>query len=43
VAAALVAAGADITAVGNGEGRSLVAMAKGNPAMQEVLRRLGAA
>ena len=42
VAAALVAAGADITAVGNGEGRSLVAMAKGNPAMQEVLRRLGA-
>jgi len=38
----LVAAGADITAVGNGEGRTLVEMAKGNPAMQEALRRHGA-
>ena len=38
----LVAAGADITAVGNGEGRTLVAMAQGNPAMQAALRRHGA-
>ena len=38
----LVAAGADITAVGNGEGRSLLAMARGNSAMQEALRRHGA-
>jgi ankyrin repeat protein len=42
VADRLVAAGADITAVGNGEGRALLAMARGNPAMQEALRRLGA-
>jgi ankyrin repeat protein len=38
----LVAAGADITAVGNIEGRSLVQMAQGNRAMQEALRRHGA-
>jgi ankyrin repeat protein len=38
----LVNAGADITAVGNGEGRTLVAMARGNPAMQDALRRRGA-
>jgi hypothetical protein len=43
VADRLVAAGADITAVGNGEGRTLLAMAQGNPAMQEALRRHGAA
>jgi ankyrin repeat protein len=43
VADRLVAAGADITAVGNGAGRTLLAMAQGNPAMQEALRRLGAA
>jgi hypothetical protein len=42
VADRLVAAGADITAPGNGEGRTLVEMAHGNPAMQEALRRLGA-
>jgi ankyrin repeat protein len=39
----LVAAGADITAVGNGVGRTLLAMAQGNPAMEEALRRHGAA
>ena len=38
----LVAAGADITAVGNVEGRSLLSMAQGNPAMQDALRRRGA-
>ena len=38
----LVAAGADITAVGNGEGRTLLSMAQGNPAMQAALRRHGA-
>jgi ankyrin repeat protein len=43
VADRLVAAGADITAVGNGEGRTLLEMAQGNPAMQEALRRHGAA
>jgi ankyrin repeat protein len=43
VAVRLVEAGADITAAGNGEGRSLVAMAVGNTAMQDALRRLGAA
>ena len=43
VAGRLVAAGADIRAVGNGEGRTLLAMALGNPAMQEALRRHGAA
>jgi ankyrin repeat protein len=42
VAHRLVAAGADITAPGNGEGLTLVAMAQGNPAMQEALRLLGA-
>jgi ankyrin repeat protein len=42
VADRLVAAGADIRAVGNGAGRSLLAMAQGNPGMQEALRRLGA-
>jgi ankyrin repeat protein len=42
VVARLVAAGADITAPGNGEGRTLLEMAKGNPAMQETLRRHGA-
>jgi ankyrin repeat protein len=43
VADRLVAAGADITAVGNGAGRTLLEMAEGNPAMQESLRHLGAA
>jgi hypothetical protein len=43
VAGRLVAAGADITAVGNGPGHTLLAMAQGNPAMQEALRRHGAA
>jgi ankyrin repeat protein len=38
----LVAAGADITAIGNGEGRTLLMMAQGNPAMQQALRRHGA-
>ena len=38
----LVAAGADITAVGNKDGLSLLSMAQGNAAMQEALRRLGA-
>jgi len=38
----LVAAGADITAVGNIEGRSLVQMAHGNRVMQDALRRHGA-
>jgi ankyrin repeat protein len=42
VADLLVAAGADIRAAGNGEGRSLLAMAHGNPAMQDALRRNGA-
>jgi ankyrin repeat protein len=42
VARQLAAAGADITAPGNGEGRSLLEMAHGNPAMQEALGRLGA-
>ncbi|MEO8522138.1 MAG: hypothetical protein ABI603_12290 [Acidobacteriota bacterium] len=36
------AAGAAITAAGNGAGRSLLAMALGNPAMQEALGRHGA-
>jgi ankyrin repeat protein len=43
VADRLVAAGADVTAVGNKNGTSLVAMAQGNPTMQAALRRLGAA
>ena len=38
----LVAAGADINAVGNREGRSLLTMAQGNPTMQDALRRHGA-
>ena len=42
VADRLVAAGADIKAVGNGPGHTLLAMAQGNPAMQQALRRLGA-
>ncbi len=43
VAQRLVAAGADITALGNGQGRTLLQMAQGNPQMQDALRRLGAA
>ena len=43
VAERLVAAGADITAAGNKFDRSLVSMAEGNEAMQQALRRLGAA
>ena len=43
VADRLVAAGADVTAAGNGAGRTLLAMAEGNRAMQEALRRHGAA
>jgi len=42
VAERLVAAGADITAVGNKHNLSLVTMADGNRAMQDALRRLGA-
>jgi len=42
VAGRLVAAGADITAPGNGEGRTLLSLAQGNPVMQAELRRLGA-
>ena len=42
VAGRLVAAGADITALGNGGGRTLLSLAEGNPLMQEELRRLGA-
>jgi len=42
VAERLVAAGADITAVGNKNSLPLVTMADGNPAMQDALRRLGA-
>jgi hypothetical protein len=42
VAERLVAAGADITAVGNKGGLSLLSMADGNTAMQDALRRLGA-
>jgi ankyrin repeat protein len=38
----LVAAGADVHAPGNGEPRSLVAMADGNPDVQAALRRHGA-
>ena len=38
----LVAAGADITAPGNGAGRSLLEMAQSNRAVQQVLRRHGA-
>jgi len=43
VADRLVAAGADITAVGNGAGLTVLQMAQGNPAMQEALGRHGAA
>jgi ankyrin repeat protein len=43
VADRLVAAGADIRAVGNDAGRTVLEMAQGNPAMQEALRRHGAA
>jgi hypothetical protein len=42
VAERLVAAGADISALGNGQGRTLLQMAQGNKEMQEALRRLGA-
>jgi len=42
VAERLVAAGADITAVGNGGGKTLLEMAQGNASMQAALRRLGA-
>jgi len=42
VAERLVTAGADITAVGNKGGLSLLEMAQGNKAMQDALRRLGA-
>jgi ankyrin repeat protein len=38
----LVAAGADIRALANGEGRTLVQMAQGNAAMQAALRSRGA-
>jgi ankyrin repeat protein len=38
----LLAAGADIRAVGNREGRSLLSMAQGNATMQDALRRHGA-
>lgn len=38
----LIAAGADVKAPGNGEGRSLIAMAEGNPEVQATLRRHGA-
>ena len=38
----LVAAGADISAPGNGEPLSLIAMAEGNPVVQAALRRHGA-
>jgi ankyrin repeat protein len=38
----LVVAGADISAPGNGENRSLLAMAEGNGAVQAALRRHGA-
>jgi ankyrin repeat protein len=38
----LVAAGADVTAAGNGAGRTLIQMAEGNAAVQQALRRLGA-
>ena len=41
VAERLVAAGADISAPGNGAGRTLLQMAQGNKEMQEALRRLG--
>lgn len=43
VAALLVAAGADIASAGNRANRTLLQMAEGEPAMQDALRRLGAA
>jgi ankyrin repeat protein len=43
VADRLIAAGADITVPGNGEGRTLLEMAEGNVVMQAALRRHGAA
>ena len=43
VADRLIAAGADIKAVGNGDGLTLLEMARDNPALQEALRRQGAA
>jgi hypothetical protein len=42
VAQRLVAVGADITAVGNKGGRSLLQMAEGNRVMRDALRALGA-
>ncbi|MEO8482211.1 MAG: ankyrin repeat domain-containing protein [Acidobacteriota bacterium] len=42
VADRLVAAGVDITAAGNGAGRTLLEMAQGSSTMQEALRRHGA-
>ena len=42
IANRLVAAGAEVTAVANKFGRSVVSMAEGNEAMQDALRRLGA-
>ena len=42
VAERLVAAGADIAAIGNRNGHTLLQMAQGNPVMQATLRRLGA-
>jgi len=42
VAQRLVTAGADLSAVGNKENRSLLSMAEGNTIMQGALRRLGA-
>jgi ankyrin repeat protein len=38
----LIAAGADIKAAANGQGRTLLEMAKGNDAMEDTLRRHGA-
>ncbi len=42
VADRLIAAGVDISAVGNRAGKTLLEMAQGNPAMQAALRRHGA-
>jgi len=42
VADRLIASGADIKALANREGRTLVEMARGNAAMQEALRSRGA-
>ena len=43
VADRLVAASADIKAVGNGDGLTLLEMAHGSPARQQALRRQGGA